>query len=1090
MATTVARPSPGQLVRVRARRWLVEQVAPGRHSGEQTFVRLAGVDDDNRERSAALLWERELDAEVLEDEGWQRLGRLETEGVHVDFDEPDLFAAFLRTLRWHTVTAADPELFQAPFRAGIKIEPYQLEPLAKALRLPRVNLLIADDVGLGKTIEAGLILRELMLRRRVDRVVIAAPPAMLHQWRQEMQRRFGLDFEVLDRTFLRRIRKERGFSVNPWTTHPRFLISHRLLVDTNYTQGLRDLLGDFTAKTMLILDEAHHAAPASGQRFAIDSQFTRAVRDLAGRFEHRLFLTATPHNGHSNSFSALLEILDPDRFCRGVRVRKSDLEPIAVRRLKEDLRALGPLAGRFPRRVVEAIRIEGLPDDHPLLELPKKLDAYRKLIEQRVTGSTASQRAAALLSVATLQHRLLSSIEAFARTLSVHRRAIERQHEGPRRQLSQKVLEMIARQAAPPGPDDAEETEERLGSPAPDAKEEAGDGEVEAVAILSEAGLSDLDRLDEALRLVDEMAKIAERHRHGGDPRIDWLLDWIDTHMCPGFRADPGEARWTDERLIVFTEWEHTRVWLERKLRAALERVDPRCERVAVFTGQTSTDTRERIQKAFNEPPERNPIRILICTDAAREGLNLQRHCNQLVHFDLPWNPARIEQRNGRIDRKLQPRDTVWCRYFLFTQRPEDRVLRVLVEKTERIREELGSLSPVLAETIGRRIEFGIRRERIDEDEKAIREADIPDPGAVAEEFEDNRDEEERQRRREALKRRVEQLGRALDRSRRILHMQPERLKGTLDTALRRFYGVSPLAGAGRETSIDGQPIDLFTLPDPDRLTVDRRMARFLASLRQETGELKPFTFTDPDRLGEDAEQLHLEHAFVRRLLARFQAQDLVEHHLRRACLATTPTARPRVVLLGRLTLFGSGAARLHEELVPVVAEWVAPERRRRPLQPLALGGEAEGRVLDELEEAFDRARSPAPDVREQLAASLVPDVEQLLPHLQERAAGRERQARNDLDRLARREADNLVKLLGSLRSRIEKALGEPSRQLRFDFTPLERRQLEAERREQERRLAALDQDMRERPARILEHYEIRARRLEPVGIVYLWPEG
>ena len=116
--------------------------------------------------------------------------------------------------------------------------------------------------------------------------------------------------------------------------------------------GLRDSLGDFRPRALLILDEAHHAAPASGARYAIDSQITRAVRDLAGRFEHRLFLSATPHNGHSNSFSALLEMLDPQRFTRGVEIRPKELEPVMVRRLKEDLRRIGE---SFPERVVEAV---------------------------------------------------------------------------------------------------------------------------------------------------------------------------------------------------------------------------------------------------------------------------------------------------------------------------------------------------------------------------------------------------------------------------------------------------------------------------------------------------------------------------------------------------------------------------------------------------------------------------------------------------------------------------------------------------------------------------------------------------------------
>lgn len=129
---------------------------------------------------------------------------------------------------------------------------------------------------------------------------------------------------------------------------------------------MRDLLGEFRSRALFILDEAHHAAPSSGARYAISSQLTRAVRDLAERFEHRLFLSATPHNGHSNSFSALLEMLDPQRFTRGVEARPKDLEPVMVRRLKSDLRRLGEA---FPERKVEPIIIDGLPDDAPELEL-------------------------------------------------------------------------------------------------------------------------------------------------------------------------------------------------------------------------------------------------------------------------------------------------------------------------------------------------------------------------------------------------------------------------------------------------------------------------------------------------------------------------------------------------------------------------------------------------------------------------------------------------------------------------------------------------------------------------------------------------
>src|SRR5216683_3511590 len=347
----------GDFVEARGRPWLVEAVddqEPG-----LTTVRLSSISDDAQGEQIEVLWDAEVGASVLATDTWSHVGR----GAP---DDPKVLAAHLRAIRWRSATAADRDLLQAPFRAGIRLDAYQLLPLRKALRLPRVNLLIADDVGLGKTVEAGLVARELLLRRRIDFIVIAAPPTMTVQWKDELETKFGLSFDIVDRERIAEMRRLRGFSVNPWTTGSRFIVSHRLLTDEDYVAGLRDVLGEFRPRALFILDEAHHAAPSAGSRYAISSQLTKAVNDLAHRFEHRLFLTATPHNGHSNSFSALLEMLDPQRFTRGVEIRPRDLEPVMVRRLKADLRRLGEA---FPERRIEAISIAGLREDTPELHL-------------------------------------------------------------------------------------------------------------------------------------------------------------------------------------------------------------------------------------------------------------------------------------------------------------------------------------------------------------------------------------------------------------------------------------------------------------------------------------------------------------------------------------------------------------------------------------------------------------------------------------------------------------------------------------------------------------------------------------------------
>ena len=508
-----------------------------------------------------------------------------------------------------------------------------------------MNLFIADDVGLGKTIEAGLIARELLLRKKVREIVVSCPPSMLLQWKDELEARFGLVFEILDKDYMKRVRRERGFGVNPWGTHSRFLVSHRLLIDEAYTGPLLDWLGAFRAGTLLILDEAHHAAPASGQKYAIDSQITRAVRDLAPRFEHRLFLSATPHNGHSNSFSALLEILDPQRFCRGVPVKQKMLDDTMVRRLKDDLRKI---QGGFPERKVVQINIEDLPADAPELALSSLLDQYRQLREQRLSGETKRKQAAAGLLIIGLQQRLLSSVEAFARTLRVHRRTVLRQWESATKEQRRRRRTSLDLLGGGVGSDDDRAT---LSEQELQAEEDA---QVEAATLATRQRKAIPPKvLRRRAKTLDQMTEIAEASRALPDGRVRKFLEWIRKNMCPDM-GKPG-AKWTDLRILIFTEYDDTKRYLHQQLAGAIQHSDRADERIAIYHGPTPIEEREAIKQAFNSQPSQHPLRILIATDAAREGLNLQAHCWNLFHFDVPWNPSRMEQRNGRIDRKLQP---------------------------------------------------------------------------------------------------------------------------------------------------------------------------------------------------------------------------------------------------------------------------------------------------------------------------------------------------------------------------------------------------------------------------------------------------
>ncbi|MBV8606564.1 MAG: DEAD/DEAH box helicase, partial [Singulisphaera sp.] len=721
-------PQVGQIVRVRQRQYFVEEVVPPGAGDNATLVRMSCLDDDAQGQPLEVLWEKEIDPELITAEAWQEIASR-------GFDPPKLFSAYLHTLQWNCVTSTDPNLFQSPFRAGIRIDAYQLEPLQKALRLPRVNLFIADDVGLGKTIEAGLIARELLLRKKVRDIVVSCPPSMLLQWQDELEDRFGMVFQILDNDYIARVRQERGYGVNPWTTHSRFLVSHRLLIDEAYTATLRDWLDDFRPGSLLILDEAHHAAPSSGAKYAIDSKITRAVRDLAGRFEHRLFLSATPHNGHSNSFSALLEILDPQRFCRGIPVRsRKVLDAVMVRRLKEDLRAV---AGGFPRRVIRQIDLSGLPDDTPELRLSVLLDQYRELREERLKSETRRKQATAALLISGLQQRLLSSVEAFARTLRVHRRTVQQQWDaaeaegdgrwelGGRESTVQRQWD--AAEAGRPEPEshvgapilfaegiDSDDDRATLSEEELQAEEEA---QIEAATLDTTPARPDAFAREK--QILDEMTEIAEAARGLPDARVRKLVDWIRQNMCPDLpplgtiQTQGPPARWNETRVIIFTEYDDTKRYLQQRLSAAIASTDRAGERIAIYHGPTLPAKREEIKRAFTIDPKKYPVRILIATDAAREGLNLQTHCWNLFHFDVPWNPSRLEQRNGRIDRKLQPSAEVYCHYFVYTDRKEDRILEVLVRKTETIQRELGSLSQVLESRLARTLKQGIRHRDI-----------------------------------------------------------------------------------------------------------------------------------------------------------------------------------------------------------------------------------------------------------------------------------------------------------------------------------------------------------------------------------------
>src|SRR3954452_20821536 len=386
-AASSSPPELGQLVNVRSRRWVVGEVLAGTLSpppleptsdGPQHLVSLLSVEDDALGEELQVVWQVEPGASVIE-----KVALPEPTG----FDPPDRLDAFLDAVRWGAASTADLKNIQAPFRAGIDIEDYQLDPVARAIQMPRVNLLIADDVGLGKTIESGLVALELIIRHRARRVLVVCPDSLQVQWGGQMRDKVGVGVRIVDSEPMCDLRRRRGIHVNPWSHFPRLITSIDFLKRERPLRLFRETLpaeGESIYPRrydVLICDEAHNCAPAGRGKYATDSLRTEALRLIAPHFEHKLFLTATPLNGYSESFTALLELLDNQRFARGMSTDTKEFlrqrDAVMVRRLKSELPKDDFGQDRFPKRVLEALEVDYPEDEKRIHAALKQYTALR-----------------------------------------------------------------------------------------------------------------------------------------------------------------------------------------------------------------------------------------------------------------------------------------------------------------------------------------------------------------------------------------------------------------------------------------------------------------------------------------------------------------------------------------------------------------------------------------------------------------------------------------------------------------------------------------------------------------------------------------
>ena len=1050
-APSLQPPAVGQLVNVRNRRFVVTgaQASSTPTNGATraaTLVSLSSVEDDAHGEELQVVWELEPGAAVME-----RASMPELQG----FDDPVRLDAFLNAVRWGAISQADVSSLQAPFRSGVEIEDYQLDPLVRAIQMPRVNLLVADDVGLGKTIETGLVIQELSLRHRVRSVLVVCPSSIQIQWRDQMRDKFGLDFRIVDSDLMRELRRTRGLHVNPWNHFPRLITSIDFLKRERPLRMFQEVLpgpGEPLYPRrfdMLVVDEAHNVAPSGTGRYATDSQRTAAIRAIAPHFEHKLFLSATPHNGYPESFSALLELLDNQRFARGIRPKPEQLSAVMVRRLKRELPPRWDGTPRFPERVIDPIEVHYTDAER---------EAHRKLAEysrQRQGGARdAQERFASEFVLKLLKKRLLSSPQAFLTTLERHLESLRNaRRSAPSRGA---VVPGILRRQV-------DGLEEELADD--EQYEQQSIDAVESAATLFRPLATDEEQL-----LADLLAW-ARAAASRPDAKAQELLAWLGRELRP---AD----HWNDTRVILFTEYRSTQKWLQGLLATHGFGGD----RLMVMYGGMDSVERERVKAAFQASPEKAQVRILLATDAASEGIDLQNYCSRLIHHEIPWNPNRMEQRNGRVDRHGQKADKVRIHHYApagykgasagAMQRPPGDLegdlefLMRAVRKVETIREDLGKVGPVIASQVAEAM-LG-RRQQLNT-EHAERDAE---PARKLLRVERN------------LREQLAKLYQQLQDTRRTLHLEPQSVREVVRVGLELAGQppLEPVSFPGLWPDPTGKRTECPVFRMPHLTGVWRSATAGLAD--PHTQQIRPVVFDHALVAGRDElVLLHLNHRLVQMCLQLLRGEVWsrgAHRKLNRATARLLPDSlspNPVVVAHARLVVLGGDNQRLHEELIFAGGElkegrFTRIDRigRLQDLVDAALPQAVGLPMQKRLQDQWDNHRD---NLQRALDARMKERTETLQSRLDDRAAS---------------EIKAMRTALGDLITSIRTQLTEATPQLELFSTP-EREQLDHDRGALEHRLSELPAEIEREAALITARYARPQPRLFPVSVSYLVPE-
>ena len=588
--------APGARVVVRDEEWIVRRIERASTGGEVLHV--IGISELVQDKETIFLTEIESEIEIL-DPASTRL---------VPDKSPKYQDSILYIESLLRRTPPTDENLYVGYKAAMDLVPYQLDPAIQALREPRQRILIADAVGLGKTLEAGILLSELIRRGRGKRILVLTVKSMLTQFQKEMWSRFTIPLVRLDSAGIQRIRSRIPTNHNPFYYYDKAIISiDTLKQDAEYRTYLENAWWD-----IIVIDEAHNVA----ERGKKNSMRARLARLLASRSDTLIMLSATPHDGSARSFASLMNMLDPTAIGDPDNYGPEDIRGLFIRRFKKDIQE--QVASSFKERKIRVARACASPLEEEAFKRLSSISFSR--IDRKKGGGQ--------LFKTTLEKALFSSPAACIAT----------------------IQNRIARLKKEEDPDSHKD--------------------IEALSSLLQ---SLLKITPESFSKYQKLVSLIKDREHG--------LGWT--------------GRDKRDRLVIFTERIDTLNFLRDHLPKDLGLKE---KQVEVLHGGLSDVEQQRVVEEFGK--DESPVRLLLATDVASEGINLHYLCHKMIHFDIPWSLMVFQQRNGRIDRYGQER-TPFILYLLTEStnekiRGDMRILELLIQKDEQARMNIGDPSALM----------------------------------------------------------------------------------------------------------------------------------------------------------------------------------------------------------------------------------------------------------------------------------------------------------------------------------------------------------------------------------------------------------